>query len=383
VISPIRAAGIRTTMNPLPTLLASLLGLATLAAEPHPFLIGTGNPKQAKGIYAATFDESDGSLGPARLVTEARGPGFLAFHPRLPVVYAVGHDWTGAYRYADDGALEPINRLENGDRGGCHLEVHPSGKGLAVANYNGGSLTSFLLGDDGRLLGPAHLIEHQGSSAHPKRQTAPHAHGTHFHGDLLAVPDLGIDQTLLYTFDAANGKHPRPADPPALAAGKPGDGPRHAAFHPSGDFLFVNHELTSQLEAYFLDDDEPTSIARLSTLPDDFEGGNSTAEIEVHPDGRWIFVSNRGHNSIAVFDFDPQVGTLERHSVVPCGIEIPRHFTLSPSGKWLLVAGQRSNDVRALSFDPASGELELQPGAIEVPSPICLKFLPRPERKTP
>lgn len=345
-----------------------------LHADPETFLIGTGG-KDAKGIYAAEFDPDKGTISNVRLAAEAESPGFLDFHPSLPVVYAIGGKSVAAFKYDSEGKLTLINRVECGDGGTCHLEVHPSGKGLAAANYGGGSLSTFLLDDDGSIAEPAKVIKFEGLSVNKQRQTAPHAHGTHFLGDLLLVPDLGTDKVMLYKFDPRAGNEPRAADPASVQT-LPGDGPRHATFHPSGEFAFVNHELTGFVEAYRIEGEKLSSTSRVSTLPDDFEGNNTTAEIVVHPGGKWVFVSNRGYDSIAVFAFDEKSGELTRKAIVPCGAATPRHFSLTPDGRWLLVAGQSSGDLHVMSFDPGSGELKLTESTGKVPSPICIQFVP-------
>ena len=358
--------------------LTLLLPLAQ--AAPLTFLIGTntGGKSESKGIYAATFDPETGAFGESRLVAETDNPGFLALHPGQPFVYATGSRSVSGFRYQPDGSLELINRVDAGDTGACHLEVHPSGKGLAAANYNGGSVSTFLLDESGKLSEPF-VAKHSGSSVHPQRQKAPHAHGIHFQGDLMLVPDLGIDQVVAYRFSPAEGIEPKPAEP-AFTRTEAGGGPRHAAFHPNGRHVFVNHELTAKLESFAISGEELKSLDLEPTLPADWDGMISTAEVAVHPNGRWVFVSNRGHDSISVFAFEEATGALERKAIVPCGGKIPRHFTLTPDGGWLLVGGQNSNSLHAMRFNAETGELTLTDALIETPSPICLQFLPtRPE----
>ncbi|MEM9237801.1 MAG: lactonase family protein, partial [Verrucomicrobiota bacterium] len=298
----------------------------------------------------------------------------LAFHPDKPVVYASQRDQVSAFRYTDEGALTLINNAPVTGKGACHLDVHPSGKALATSNYGDGTISTFLLKDDGSITPGSILLKNPGKSIHP-RQQGPHAHGIHFLGNTMFVPDLGLDKILAYTFDPARGNSPVRATPPATEV-TPGDGPRHLAFHPDKKHLFAIHELSSHAEAFTINGARLSSTSRVSTLPEDFEGRNTTAEIEAHPNGRWVFASNRGHDSIALFAFDAESGELTRKAVVPCGAAHPRHFTLTPDGNWLLVAGRDSNNIRVMAFDPESGKLEQTSEALETPSPICLKFLP-------
>lgn len=368
-------------MNPtrlLPALAVILCG----SGGAETFLIGTSTHGESEGIYAADFDPADGSISELRLAAEAPSPGFLAWHPELPVVYAIGPDSSAGFRSTGSAELTEVNRVATSDRGACHLAVHPSGRGLAVASYGGGGISGFLLEDDGRIAPPALRLGYEGSSVNERRQNAPHPHGIHFAGDLMLVPDLGTDRIMAHRFDPSGGLELPAAEPPFTST-EPGDGPRHATFHPSGRFVFVNHELSNVLEVFQLDGERLVSSDRASTLPADWSGENTTAEVVVHPNGRWAFVSNRGHESIALFAFDPDSGKLERRAIVPCGARTPRHFTLTPDGRWLLVGGQSSDDIHVMSFDPESGELALTPASIPCPHPICLLFLPQDDRFSP
>lgn len=361
-----------------PSILLLSLSLSLLTQAELLFIgTNTGGDSTSKGIYSAKFDPSSGELSELKLVAEARNPGFLAYHPDKALLYAVGPNTVSAYSFTPEAELTLLNTAPADGQGCCHLALHPSGNALATANYGDGSISSFRLRADGSIDAPANVLHNTGKSIHP-RQQGPHAHGVYFIGDTLLVPDLGLDKILGYQFDPGESADTPPtAADPAFTVTAPGDGPRHLAIHPDGKHLFAIHELSNMAEAYRVNDAKLTSTDRASTLPSDWEGENTTAEIAVHPDGQWVFASNRGHDSIAVFHFDSSTGKLNRKAIVPCGAKTPRHFTISPDGKWLLAAGQNSNDIHVLSFDPETGELKLTAESLSAPRPICLKFLPK------
>jgi 6-phosphogluconolactonase len=248
-----------------------------------------------------------------------------------------------------------------------------------VANYGGGTCASLPIGENGELGKPASVIQHQGSSVNSQRQEAPHAHSINLDAaNRFAVcADLGLDKVFVYKFDAARGTL-TPSEPPAYD-GDPGGGPRHFAFHPNGRFAYLNNELTSSVTAleYNAERGVLTKLHTLSTLPEPTRG-NSTAETVVHPSGKFLFVSNRGHNSIAVFGIDQQTGRLTAAGHQGAGIKVPRNFNVDPSGKWLLVANQQGNNVNVFSIDQESGALTPTETSIGVPTPVCIRFLARP-----
>ena len=363
-------------------LLPALVMLSAHApAEESQILYFGTSGKPGEGIYQSGFDAATGRLSPAVLAAPAAASGFLCLHPTQPVLYAVSGKEVLVFQRAPDGSLEAIQNIPTGGEGACHLETTPCGKGLAVANYGDGSIS--ILGLDpatGRITGEAAVTRFEGRGPNPDRQTAPHAHGTHFQGEMMLVPDLGTDRIMTFRF------HPETAVEAVPWTGwqqpfipcQPGDGPRHAAFHPDGRHVFAIHELSNVLEVWELASGGPRSIARLRTLPEDWKGPNTTAEVQIHPGGKWVFGSNRGHDSIFVAAFDSEKGTMSRHSIVACDLKTPRHFTLSPCGLWLLVAGQQSHEVAVFRFDPASGDLSRTDFCIEVPAPTCILFAPTP-----
>lgn len=357
-----------------PALLATLIPVLAPGASAQTLLIGTRTQGESEGIYAAEFDAETGELANLRLAAETDNPGFLAYHPTLPVVYAIGSRSVRGYRYSSTAELTPINQKDCGAGGTCHLEVAPDGSLLAAANYGGGSVSWFRLADDGRILGDAEIFQHRGKSIHPDRQRGPHAHGTHFHGDTLWVPDLGADR--IFAYRIGDGPALAPAEPPSIAT-QASDGPRHLAVHPDGQHVFAIHELSSVAEVSRIRGTDLESLARVSTLPEDWSGEiNTTAEIVVHPNGRWVFASNRGHDSIAVLEFSAAEGTLAVHDIVAAESKHPRHFTLSPDSGHLIVAGRDSDHLRVFDFDADTGTLTAASGRLEVPDPICVLFLP-------
>jgi 6-phosphogluconolactonase len=362
--------------------LGNAAALSVTAAVPVYF--GTGGPG-AKGIYRATFDAAKGKLTPAELVAEVASPGFLALHPAGDKLYAVagfaGGPGAIGYRIKPDGALEVINSAPTGDGGGAHIAVHPSGKFLLTAQYGGGSVAFFPLDAEGRL-GAATVIKHEGGSGVVKPvQTRPHAHWVGFSPDLrfALVPDLGLDGIVIYRINAeltALERH-------GFAASVPGGGPRHMRFSPDGKFIYLLNELALSVTTFAWDAAAGTA-RRLATVPalseeaKRREAFNSAAEILVHPNGRYVYSSNRGHDTVTVYRAEPATAALEVIQVQPVRGAFPRNINLSPDGGWLLAAGADSNTVSVHKVDPASGQLTYQTkGVINVPAPICILFVPR------
>jgi 6-phosphogluconolactonase len=367
---------------PFPRLAASLL-LHVLAsgaqAGPVALYIGNYTKGEGAGIYRTTFDEETAAFGTPVLAGKLDSPSFLAVHPMMPRLYAVSEVTQGtvhAFRIREDGELEPLGSQPSGGAGPCHVSVDPSGGVVLVANYGGGSCASFPILADGSLGSAASVHQHAGSSIHPKRQEAPHAHSIlpDPSGHRAFVADLGIDRVLIYGLDSGSGEL-SPNDPPAVPV-PAGSGPRHVAFHPQGRFAFVNLELTSGIASFRHDPDTGalSLVETRSTLPSDFEGPNSTAETLVHPNGELVFVSNRGHDSIAVFRIDPASGRLTHLGNQPTGGEVPRNFVISPSGLHLLAANQKSGTIHAFRIDAAQGTLEPTGTSVDAPSPVCVRF---------
>jgi len=373
----------------------SILAASVAAVRQQPkaagrlLFIGTYTSEKtgSKGIYAFRFDEASGALTPLGLKAETRNPSFLATNAGGTVLYAVNE--TGNFNgekagsvstFSVDkatGSLTPVGTaLSTGGADPCHLQCDRTGRALAVANYSGGNFALFPIGAKGVLSAPA-VFGEQGTGPNKARQAGPHGHETVFDPSnryLLAV-DLGIDKVLIYKFDQATGKV-TPNDP-ASASLPPGSGPRHLAFHPSGRFVFVINELLSTISTFGWDGAKGalTPVSSTSTLPAGFTGQNSTAEIAVHPNGRFVYGSNRGHDSIAVFSAgsDGHLTLVEHESTQG---KTPRNFTLDPSGRWLIAANQDSGTLAVFGVDQTTGALSPAGPLAQVGGPVCVLFMP-------
>lgn len=359
----------------------SLHALDERAARRWNVYLGTdGSP--ARGIYRASFDGQSGRLGAPELAAEIGAPGFLALHPAGRILYAVadfeGGPGVAGFRIGATGDLAPIDRVPTGDGGAAHVAVHPSGKFLLTAQYGRGSVALFPLDADGRL-GAAKVVRHEGGSrVVPKRQDAPHPHWCGFSPDgrFALVPDLGLDGIVIYRVD----EHAPSVARHGFAASVPGGGPRHMRFSTDGRHIHLLNELSLSVTTYAWDA-EAGSARLLSTVPTLSEAQkaresfNSAAEIVVHPSGRFVYASNRGHDSVTVYAADPATAALQPIQVQPVRGAFPRHIALSPDGSWLLAAGAHSNTVSVHRVDPATGELVYQTrGVVNVPAPICIVF---------
>ncbi len=364
-----------------------LTSIAFTGASELTVYFGTYTRGESKGIYAASFDESTGALGEHRLVAEIPNPSFLTLHPNGQSLYAVSETGrfqdqpTGgitAFRIEEDSSLTTLNAMGSGGKGPCHVSLNAAGTAAFTANYSGGSCASYPVKPDGSLGEAASVHQHEGSSVHPRKQTRPHAHAIlpDPSGRFVLVPDLGMDKVLVYQLDPATAAlTPQPA---AHWSSPPGSGPRHLAFHPGGKLAFSNLEMTSQLAALRFDPESGAlkTIEIESTLPGDFSGRNSTAETLVHPSGRFVYTSNRGHNSIAAFAIDLNSGELELIEHESTRGAVPRNFGITPSGAYLIAANQGSNDVAVFRIDADSGALEPVGDPVRVPSPVCVRFHP-------
>jgi 6-phosphogluconolactonase len=340
--------------------------------------IGSFSSSGAEGISVAEFDPASGAITELRSAARAENPTFLARHPKLPIVYAVnelggpGGGFVSAFA-VENGTLRLLERVPSGGNSPCHIEVNPAGGVLVVAHYGGPGVTSFKLDERGI----PHLVSkvaHSGSSVNRSRQTSPHPHAVHFSpdGSEVFVPDLGTDRVEIYQVDSATGKLERSA----TIAVAPGSGPRHLAFDCSGRAAFVVHELSSEVEVFKRGEEGWKSAQKLSTLPPNFTSSNTAAEIALHPSGRFLFVSNRGANTIAAFNVKAD-SSLEPISQTSAGGKTPRHFAIAPGGHWLLAGNQDSASISRFRIDSGSGALAPDEPAVPVPGPACILFYPR------
>lgn len=350
--------------------------------------VGTYTRPPSKGIYAYRL-RADGHLTPMAadgLAAETENPSFLAVHPNQRFLYAVneiskyeGQDAGSVSAFAINratGTLTLMSRVSSRGAGPCHVSLDASGKWLFVANYGGGSVAAFPVQDDGRLGEASAFFQHAGSSANKDRQSGPHGHAVTVSPDnrFVLAADLGLDKVLTYRIDPRAGL--APADPP-FSTVAPGSGPRHLAFRPDGKFAYVLSEMFSRVVAMRYDAARGTltEIQTISTLPEGFSGDNSGAEIAVHPGGRFLYASNRGHDSIAGFRIDAGQGTLTALDRVPTQGKTPRNFAIDPAGRFLLAANQNSGTVVVFRIDQATGGLTPAASTLQVPFPVSVVFV--------
>lgn len=348
---------------------------------------GTYTRSKSKGIYVSRFSTSDGKLTPPELAGEMDNPSSVALHPSGKFLYAVAEVDTyqgqqsgfvaGFSIDRTSGNLTPINQAATRGGGPCHLAVDETGMNVLVANYGGGSVACFPVKPDGSLSAASAFDQHTGSGPNRSRQAGPHAHQVVLSPDnrFAFVPDLGLDSVFIYRFDAANGT--LTANDPPVAKLAPGAGPRHFAFRPKGKFAYVICELTSMIAefSYNAKIGALKELQTVSTLPKDFKGTSSTAEIAVHPNGRFLYGSNRGHDSIAVFAVDSSKGALTLVDHVPTQGKNPRSFAIDPSGRFLLAANQDTDDVAGFRVDQKTGRLTPTGQTIEVGAPVAIVYL--------
>jgi 6-phosphogluconolactonase len=368
----------------LPLALAILLIPLAAFAQPERFYIGTfTRPGGSEGIYTTTLDSDTGQLGLIVLSATARSPGYLAFSPAGSHLYAITSNNGGgvaAFEVGRDGALTAQNIVSSAGAGPAHLAVDPTGTNVLVANYGNGVISSIRIKPDGSLGECASSITFSGSGPNVSRQQAPHAHFITLDGSgkFVYACDLGTDHVWGYHFDAATGKIGEPVDPQATVP--PGSGPRHFAFGKDEAFAYANGEMGRNVTA-FRHDKATGVLTPIQTLPL-IPGSNpdptvTTAEIFVHPSGKWLYVSSRGDEIIAVFAIGDD-GKLTFVQSVPCGVKTPRGFGIDPTGKWLITGGQDGGGIAVLAIDPATGKLTPTKQAAQVSAAVCILFQPTP-----
>ena len=348
--------------------------------------VGTYTGPQSKGVYSFRYDASSGDLEPMGLAAEVINPSWVTIHPSRKFLYAVselgnnGKENGAVTAFAIDqqtGALTKLNSVSSVGGGACHVVVDKTGSTLLVANYGAGSVAAIPVAANGRLGEPPVLIQHRGSSVDPRRQRAPHAHGVFLSADnrFLFVPDLGLDEVMQYRLDASKSSI-APNDPP-FAKVPPGSGPRHFAFHPKGKYAYVINEMKSSVTAFSYDPARGalTEMQTISTLPKDFRGEDNSAEIEVDANGRFLYASNRGHDSIAVFAIAKN-GRLAPVEIVPTQGKAPRSFKIDPTGTYLFAANQDTGSIVQFRIDPKTGRLTATGKKVELFKPVCIQFLP-------
>jgi len=372
-------------MKHLHIALASLAVLAALwpsGAQSQQELVFVGSGR--KNIESFRFDLASRTLTRVGLAAEIQNPSFLFISPNHRFLYAIGEGRNAASSsisaYAIDaaaGKLTFLNKQPAGGAGPCYVEVDNAGKNALIANYGSGSFAVFPLAANGEVQPRTAFIQDQGSSVNPARQEGPHAHC------LVAGPgnkfafgcDLGLDKVMIFKFDTDKGT--LVPNEPAFAKVKSGAGPRHIAFHPNGRSAYVINEMGSTISAFGYDGAAGTlhEIQTISTLPDGFSGQSTCAEVAVHPSGKYVYGSNRGDDSIAVFGCDLESGRLKFLQRVPTGGKTPRQFEIDPTCHFLLAANQDSNTVVLFSIDAATGRLQPTGTQVESDNPMCVRCL--------
>jgi 6-phosphogluconolactonase len=363
-----------------------ILALPIAHAAPVLVYVGTYSQAGSKGIYALHFDPATGVFSEPFLAGEATDSSFLAFDPARRHLYAVDESGgtVGAYAIeAETGRLKFLNRRSTGSTA-AHLVVDPSGRMLIVANYDGGTVSAFPLAADGRIGARSALVEQRGPPGpNHLRQSQSHPHSVTLSPDgrFALVCDLGLDRIFVYRLDPAHGRLIRQR--PAFATVPPGSGPRHSVFSPDARYFYVVDEMGGSVCGFAYDAAKASLSLRqtISTLPVGFSGLNGSAEIQIHPNGRWIYASNRnvngvgvGSDSLAVFARDSADGSLSLVEIDGCGGRIPRNFALSPDGGWLLCAHEESDDISVFHVDPATGRLASTAARASVSRPACVLF---------
>jgi 6-phosphogluconolactonase len=351
--------------------------------------IGTYTAKtDSKGIYSFRFDSSTGRLTATALAAPAQDPSFVTVASNYKYLYAVnelsefdGKKSGAVTSYSLDpksGKLNQLNQVPSGGADPCYVSFDQTGKYLLVANYTGGSVSVFPVASNGRIGAASAFVQHIGSGPNKERQEGPHAHhiATSADNRFVFVVDLGLDEVVVYRFDPAKGSL-TPNDP-SFAKLAPGAGPRHMALHPNGKFAYVLNEVNSTVTAFAYDSKNGSfsALQTLSTIPKDFTAHNDTAEIVVHPSGKFLYASNRGRDSIAEFTIDPAKGTLMLAGNFPTQGKTPRNFALDPTGKFLLAANQESNNIVVFRIDQSTGALSFTGQVAQVPAPVDIVFVP-------
>jgi 6-phosphogluconolactonase len=364
------------------SLIALLLVSPMTNADSLLVYFGTQNA-DTMGIALARFDTVTGSLSPPSTTVATRDPAFMAFDPRGNHLYLCNTGTPGGLSaFAVErrtGALELLNHVGAEGRGPSHVSLDRTGQYVLNANYGGGYVEVHAIEEKGRLGNRTAFVQLTGSSVHPQRQTKAYAHwfGVDPTNRFALIADLGTDHIMIYRFDSSTGAL-TPNDPP-FAKVRPGSGPRHLAWHPNGRWMYAVQELSNEVIAFAWDGTRGalTELQTTPTLPADFQGTNTAAEIGVHSNGRFVYVSNRGHDSIAVFAIDTQSGQLKLIEHVSSRGKTPRFFAFDPSYQWLIVNNQEGDSIVVFRVDPASGKLTAHGEPVRFVKPMGVAFLPQ------
>lgn len=356
-------------------------GATASPAKVYRAYVGTYTGKTgSKGIYEFNFDAATGKMSAVGVAAEIEAPSWVVVHPNGRYLYAANE--AGKESAVSAFAIEPktgkltlLNKLPALGEDPCYLSFDGTGKFLFVANYSSGNVVVFPLLPDGQLGEHTALQKDAGTLGPQKeRQEGPHAHWIRPTEDnrTVYVSDLGLDRVLSYRFDSAQGSLDRATESAEL---EPGAGPRHVAFSKNRKFMYVLGEINSTVTVFAKESGSLRAIQSVSTLPVGFSGRNDTAEIELHANGKFLYASNRGRDSIVVYSVDPEQGTLNQIADIPTGGKEPRNFAIDPSGHFLLAENQNTNTIVEFRIDPSTGNLTPTGETLSVPSPVCLAFL--------
>ena len=356
----------------------SLFTLAQSSADLYLF-IGTYTTKTSEGIYVYRFNTQTGDFVPVSIAKGIKNPSFVALSPDHRYLYSVAEMSGGAVSAfsfdKQSGNLTLLNTQPSGGNGPCHVAVDKTGKWVIVGNYGGGSLSILPVQADGSLGQATQTFQHEGKSVNTERQEKPHVHSINIapNNKDIFVPDLGTDKIMTYSLDAKSGK--LSAGNPPFTATTPGAGPRHFTFHPNGKFAYVIQELDATITGFNYQKGNLKPFQTVKTLPDDYKGRNWCADIHISPDGKFLYGSNRSHESLVIFGIDPKTGQLTLVGHQSVNGKTPRNFMIDPTGKWVLVANQDSDNVVIFSRDVKTGKLTPTGKEIKVSMPVCLKTL--------
>lgn len=372
----------------------TLLSLFAAAAPAKPqakylFYVGTYTEEgsKSKGIYAFRYDPATSEITALGLAAETTNPSWVALHPTGRFLYAVnevgkykGPNSGGVSAFSVDrttGKLTFLNEVASRGADPCYITVDKTGKYVLVANYTGGSVAVFPILADGKLGEASAFVQHTGKGTNPERQEGPHAHSIDLSPDnrFAMVDDLGLDELLVYKFDSGKGSL-TPNDPPFTKV-EAGAGPRHFVLRPDGKFAYVIAEIGHTVTVFSNDaaSGKLQSIQTVTTLPKDFTGRNDDAEIRMHPSGKFLYASNRGDDSIAIYAIDQTKGTLTQVAITHTGGKEPRSFEIDPTGALLFAANQKSDNIVVFKIDSKTGQLTPTGKVLDVGAPVCIKFL--------
>lgn len=362
--------------------MATLMSIQVLDAQTFDVYFGTyTNNKLSEGIYHATLNVKTGKLSAPALAVKTANPSFLAIHPNKKFLYSVTEGNPGMvssfYINSETNKLKLINQALSGGKGPCHVMVSKDGKTLLSANYSSGSLASTPINTDGSLGKPVCIIQHEGKGINIERQEGPHVHSINLSPDnrFAYVADLGIDKVMIYQLDSRTCKLNK--NEPGCFQTRLGAGPRHFTFHPNKKIAYLINELDNTILtlAFNPENGELTETQSISTLPEGFNEYSKTAEIKVHPNGKFLYGSNRGHDSIVIYKLAPENCKLTLVGFQNGGIKNPRHFNVDPSGKYCIVANQDLNNILLFEIDQETGLLNPTSTKITIGQPVCIKFL--------